>query len=31
MLQTDLGRTMGSLGASNMKRLTREMVRIHKR
>jgi 4-hydroxymandelate oxidase len=31
MLQNELGRTLGALGASNRKRLTPEMVRIHGR
>jgi isopentenyl diphosphate isomerase/L-lactate dehydrogenase-like FMN-dependent dehydrogenase len=31
MLQSDLGRTMGALGASNLSALTRGMVRTHRR
>jgi 4-hydroxymandelate oxidase len=31
LLQSDLARTMGALGAPNLERLTREMVRIHRR
>lgn len=31
MLQSDLGRNMGALGAPNLQALTRSMVRIHKR
>src|SRR5262249_417717 len=31
LLQSDLARTMGALGAPNVKSLTRDMVRIHRR
>ena len=31
LLQSDLGRTMGALGAPNLKSLNRDMVRIHRR
>ena len=31
MLQSDLGRNMGALGASNLNSLNRDMVRIHRR
>jgi len=31
LLHSDLARTMGALGAPNLKSLTREMVRVHKR
>jgi len=31
MMQSDLGRTMGAPGASNLARLTRGTVRIHRR
>jgi hypothetical protein len=31
MLQSDLARNMGALGAPALEKLTREMVRIHRR
>jgi isopentenyl diphosphate isomerase/L-lactate dehydrogenase-like FMN-dependent dehydrogenase len=31
LLQTDLGRNMGALGAANLKTLTRSLVRLHRR
>ena len=31
MLQSDLGRQFGAIGASNAAKLTRDMVRIHRR
>jgi 4-hydroxymandelate oxidase len=31
LLQSDLARNMGALGASSLQRLTREMVRVHRR
>jgi isopentenyl diphosphate isomerase/L-lactate dehydrogenase-like FMN-dependent dehydrogenase len=31
LLQNDLARNMGALGALNLAKLTREMIRIHRR
>jgi len=31
LLQNDLARNMGALGAPNLAKLTREMIRIHRR
>jgi len=31
LLQSDLARNPGAPGASNLQRLTREMVRVHRR
>jgi isopentenyl diphosphate isomerase/L-lactate dehydrogenase-like FMN-dependent dehydrogenase len=31
MLQSDLGRNMGALGAPNLNSLTRDLIRIHRR
>ena len=31
LLQSELARTLGSLGASSLKHLTREMIRVHRR